>query len=203
MREVIYLRWCEVCGNVYDEYDSCRNRITCEICGATLDEDNMTAIDYAKLSEIKKDQYDEQLLNKIKNSPFFQNDLFQEYNSLDNGRFWSGFRVDKWEKLYTIQKHIDNVKRWRKENEPFKPFEPIDRQKAIENTRSTVEWQLKMEQQQKSSNNNIPHCPICNSQNIKRIALSKRAVKTAVFGIVGALDDSGKTYKCNNCKSKF
>lgn len=203
MREVIYLRWCEVCGNVYDEYDSCRNRITCEICGATLDEDNMTAIDYAKLSEIEKDQYDEQLLNKIKNSPFFQNDLFQEYNSLDSGRFWSGFRVDKWEKLYTIQKHIDNVKSWRKENEPFKPFEPIDRQKAIENTRSTVEWQLKMEQQQKSSNNNIPHCPICNSQNIKRIALSKRAVKTAVFGIVGALDDSGKTYKCNNCKSKF
>jgi len=201
VREVIYLRWCEVCGNVYDEFDSCRDDITCEICGATLDEDDMTAIKYAELSDIEKDQYDEQLLTKIKNSPFFQENLFQEYNSLETGEFWSGFRVDKWEKLYTIQKHIDNVKRWRRENEPFKPFNPIDRQKAVESTRSKVEWQMKMEQQQK--NNNIPHCPICNSTNIKKITLSKRAMKTVVFGIIGAVDDSGKTYQCNNCGSKF
>lgn len=201
MREVIYLRWCEVCGNVYDEFDSCRDDITCEICGATLDEDDMTAIKYAELSDLEKDQYDEQLLAKIKDSPFFQENLFQKYNSLDNGRFWSGFRIDKWERLYTIQKHIDNVKRWRKGNEPFKPFNPIDRKKAVESTRSKVEWQIKMEQQQKS--NNIPHCPICNSTNIKKITLSKRAAKTALFGVIGAVDDAGKTYKCGNCGSKF
>ena len=27
--------------------------------------------------------------------------------------------------------------------------------------------------------------------------------KTAAFGVVGAIDDAGKTYKCGNCGSKF
>ncbi len=189
------MRWCEVCGNVYDEFDSCRDRITCEICGATLNEDNMTAIGYAKLSEQEKDQYDEQLLIKIKNSPFFQNNLFQEYNSLETGEFWSGFRVDKWEKLYTIQKHIENVKKWRKDNEPFKPFNPIDRQKAIENTRSTVEWQMKTEQKQKSSN--IPRCPTCQSANLHKISTTSKIVNTVAFGLLGT--KRHKTFHCDDC----
>ena len=194
---VIYLRWCEVCGHVYDEFDSARDYITCEICGATLNEDDMTAIKYAELSESEKDQYDELLLSKIKNSPFFQEDLFQKYNSLENGEFWCGFRVDKWEKLYTIQKHIDNVKRWRKENEPFKPFEPIDRQQAIESTRSTVEWRMKMEQKQKNNSSNIPHCPTCQSTNLRKISTTSKVVNTALFGIFGT--KRHKTYHCNNC----
>lgn len=201
MREVIYLRWCEVCGNVYDEFDSCRDRITCEICGATLYEDDMTAIEYAKLTETEKDQYDEELLNKIQTSPFFQENLFLKYNSLNSGEFWSGFRVDKWEKLYTIQKHIDNVKRWRKENEPFKPFEPIDREKAIESTRSKVEWQIKTEQQQKSSKNNVPKCPTCNSTDISRISSTAKVVDTAMFGIFG--QKRKHQFKCNNCKYEW
>lgn len=132
--------------------------------------------------DLEKDQYDEQILAKIKSSPFFQESLFKEYNSLDNGRFWCGFRIDKRERLYTIQKHIDNVKRWRKENEPFKPFSPIDRQKAVESTHSKVEWQMKMEQQQ---NNNIPHCPTCSSTNLKKISTTSKAANTALFGILG------------------
>ncbi len=62
---------------------------------------------------------------------------------------------------------------------------------------------IQNERAEKQKSNNIPHCPICNSTNIKRITLSKRAIKTAVFGVVGAIDDAGKTYKCGNCKSKF
>ena len=50
---------------------------------------------------------------------------------------------------------------------------------------------------------NIPKCPICGSTNINKITISSRAVKTAVFGVVGAVDDAGKTYKCGNCGSKF
>lgn len=50
---------------------------------------------------------------------------------------------------------------------------------------------------------NIPKCPICGSTNINKITVGSRAVKTAVFGVVGAVDDAGKTYKCNNCGSKF
>lgn len=50
---------------------------------------------------------------------------------------------------------------------------------------------------------NKPKCPICGSTNINKITLGSRAVKTAVFGIVGTVDDAGKTYKCGNCGSKF
>ncbi len=49
----------------------------------------------------------------------------------------------------------------------------------------------------------IPKCPICGSTNINKITLGNRAVKTAVFGVVGAVDDAGKTYRCDNCGSKF
>ena len=50
---------------------------------------------------------------------------------------------------------------------------------------------------------NKPTCPICQSTNIKKISFTKRAVKTALFGVVGAVDNAGKTYKCSNCGSKF
>ena len=56
---------------------------------------------------------------------------------------------------------------------------------------------------QKEQLDNIPKCPICNSTNIKKITFTKRTVKTAVFGVVGAIDDAGKTYQCENCGSKF
>lgn len=49
----------------------------------------------------------------------------------------------------------------------------------------------------------VPKCPICGSPDIQRIAIGTRAVKTAAFGIAGAVDDAGKTYKCGNCGSKF
>lgn len=64
--------------------------------------------------------------------------------------------------------------------------------------------QIKEEVNQSTNINlNVPRCPICNSTNIKKITLSTRAVKTAAFGVVGAVDDAGKTYKCGNCGSKF
>ena len=50
---------------------------------------------------------------------------------------------------------------------------------------------------------NIPKCPICGSTNINKITLTTRAVKTAAFGVVGAVDDAGKTWKCGNCGSRF
>lgn len=51
--------------------------------------------------------------------------------------------------------------------------------------------------------NCIPKCPICGSSNIHKITVSTRAVKTAAFGLAGAVDDAGKTYKCGNCGSDF
>lgn len=50
---------------------------------------------------------------------------------------------------------------------------------------------------------NQPKCPTCGSTDIKKITLTKKVVKTAAFGMLGAMDDAGKTYKCGNCGSKF
>ncbi len=49
---------------------------------------------------------------------------------------------------------------------------------------------------------NIPHCPICGSAKLSKISGAKKAVKIGLFGIFGACD-LGKTWKCENCGSKF
>ncbi len=53
-----------------------------------------------------------------------------------------------------------------------------------------------------SSQQNIPKCPICQSTNLSKITNTRKAGKIALFGIFGA-GDLGKTWKCNNCGSKF
>lgn len=49
---------------------------------------------------------------------------------------------------------------------------------------------------------NIPHCPICGSAKLSKISGAKKAMKIGLFGIFGA-GDLGKTWKCENCGSKF
>ena len=49
----------------------------------------------------------------------------------------------------------------------------------------------------------LAKCPICGSTNVNKITIGSRAAKTAVFGVLGAVDDAGKTYKCGNCGSRF
>lgn len=75
-----------------------------------------------------------------------------------------------------------------------------------------IEYQLKMSQfksqlnQQESSrvqNDTRPTCPYCQSTSVSKITTTKRVVKTALFGIFGAVDDAGKTYKCDSCGCKF
>lgn len=58
-------------------------------------------------------------------------------------------------------------------------------------------------QKDKDKQNYIPKYTICRLANINKITVGSRVVKTAVFGIIGAVDDAGKTYKCGNCGSKF
>ena len=49
---------------------------------------------------------------------------------------------------------------------------------------------------------NVPKCPICQSTNLSKISTVGKAAKIGLFGIFGA-GDIGKTWKCNNCGSKF
>lgn len=47
-----------------------------------------------------------------------------------------------------------------------------------------------------------PKCPICGSARLSKISTMKKAGKVGLFGIFGA-GDIGKTWKCDNCGSKF
>lgn len=65
------------------------------------------------------------------------------------------------------------------------------------------EEQAKAEEQEKvRQSQNVPKCPICQSTNLSKITATKKAMKIAAFGIFG-MGDNGKTYKCENCGSKF
>lgn len=100
----------------------------------------------------------------------------------------------------------------------FSEFRPELYKKELNRLKESAERHFQYEEEQKEKymakinkeaqkildkQNCIPKCPICGSANIKKITMTTRAVKTATFGIVGAVDDAGKTYKCDNCGSKF
>ena len=54
----------------------------------------------------------------------------------------------------------------------------------------------------KQRESNKPKCPICQSTNLSKITTLQKTGKIALFGIFG-MGDNGKTWKCNNCGSKF
>lgn len=100
----------------------------------------------------------------------------------------------------------------------FSEFQPELYQKELTRLQESAERHFQYEEEQKEKymskidkeaqkildkQNCIPKCPICGSTNIKKITITTRAVKTATFGVAGAVDDAGKTYKCENCGSKF
>lgn len=72
-------------------------------------------------------------------------------------------------------------------------------------TKKNLEFSAKMAKGKAilKEKNRVPKCPICGSTNLSKITLTKRAVKTGLFGFLGAVDDAGKTWQCNECKSKF
>lgn len=67
-----------------------------------------------------------------------------------------------------------------------------------------VEYTLKLnqfKQQVQSQENNVPHCPSCGSNNIKKISTTSKVVNTAVWGIFGT--KRHKTFHCNSCSYEW
>lgn len=49
----------------------------------------------------------------------------------------------------------------------------------------------------------LPHCPACGSVDANKIGTGTKVAKTAAFGVVGAMSDAGKTWKCCKCGTKW
>ena len=62
--------------------------------------------------------------------------------------------------------------------------------------------QKRIEKERIEKQQYTPKCPICQSTNLSKITTVQKAGKIALFGIFG-MGDNGKTWKCNNCGSKF
>lgn len=68
--------------------------------------------------------------------------------------------------------------------------------------RTQVEQQESAKKQiQQQQENNIPHCPICNSTNIKKISSTERVTSVAMLGIFSK--KINKSFKCKNCGGTF
>ena len=76
-------------------------------------------------------------------------------------------------------------------------YERLDMESNRAKLQKEVERQEKLQREQ-----NTPKCPICQSTNLSKITTVQKAGKIALFGIFG-MGDNGKTWKCNNCGSKF
>lgn len=51
-------------------------------------------------------------------------------------------------------------------------------------------------------NTNTPHCPTCQSTNIKKISTTNKVGSAVAFGVF-SVGHISKTFKCNNCGMKF
>lgn len=69
-------------------------------------------------------------------------------------------------------------------------------------SKNTSNEPMFIQMKKKEANSHVPKCPICGSTDLTQISTVKKAAKVATFGIYGA-GDIGKTWRCNNCKSKF
>lgn len=181
------VRYCEKCGRMYHIIFSKK----CDFCGTKM----------KLLSKEMKEKYN------IFNSSWSK--LYSELRMLNT--------VDGINKI--IEKLIFRENEFvmnEISNNPL--FSLKDYKKQIENERKeffeTAEYyknqiyelqakNLKVIQKEKDKVNFIPKCPICGSTNIKKITITTKATKTVAFGVIGAIDDAGKTHKCENCGSKF
>ena len=63
-------------------------------------------------------------------------------------------------------------------------------------------YHIEQESSKVEEDNNTPHCPYCNSTNIKKITTGSKVAHTALFGIF-SMSRNSKQWHCNNCKSDF
>ena len=100
---------------------------------------------------------------------------------------------------------IDNevYKKWNdnKRNEYMRKYKPMYKTEPSSVTVNKLSVSIQ-HKQDITQQQNIPKCPICQSTNLSKITTVQKAGKIALFGIFG-MGNNGKTWKCNNCGSKF
>lgn len=85
----------------------------------------------------------------------------------------------------------------------IKSMDDLKRDNIIEFESRMVQFRGVQESSKKvEEDNNTPHCPYCNSTNIKKITTGSKVAHTALFGIF-SMSRNSKQWHCNSCKSDF
>lgn len=108
---------------------------------------------------------------------------------------------DKWSvnELYSDLKQISSDESFIQAMIKLHDEDPIEYQLKIQQFKT----QLQQQKQQESNNkvSTTPKCPTCNSTNIEKISLTKKAVGGALFGLFSS--NVRKTMHCKNCEYKW
>lgn len=130
-----------------------------------------------------------------------------QYKFMDWKANGSKIEMDIIYKFQIEDNHLFDKKIYLKriKGDPLERRKELDRKKEQEEKDRYRENMIKLHGYDTSCapvKTNVPKCPICQSTNLSKITTLKKATKIAVFGVFG-FDDTGKTWKCNNCGSKF
>lgn len=184
------MKYCLKCGRIIADNSLFKDDIICCDCKIPLEEDGMTSKQFNSLSEQEKEEYTQSLLNKIRKSNIFNNSLC-EY---ETPKFYVAYWFDKYEALTgdVAARCGDDLKQHMQATygKGSKLYEEAVVQNCIQNERA-----------KKQENENIPRCPTCQSSNIEKISLTKKAVGGALFGLFSS--NIRKTMHCKNCGAKW
>lgn len=196
------MKYCLRCAKIIADNSMFKDREICNECNLPFEEDGMTGEMFEALSENGKQEYADKLFKTIKSSNLFDSALFYNNIKLYGEKIlYHCWWYDRYEKLggkFCARYETDEQRKERLDREYGKDSPAY--QKAL------LDQYIQADRERKANNsnnnNNVPRCPICQSANLSRISSLKKATKIGLFGIFGA-GDIGKTWKCNNCGSRF
>lgn len=166
----------------------------CMNCNIQFQVDDMTGEMFESLSENDKQQYADQLLQKIMDSDIFDQDSFKKHH--EGANLYQCWWFDKYEELggkFSGRYETNEQRKQRLDREYGKNSQAY--QQAV------VEQYIQADRAKKQGSENVPKCPTCNSTNIEKISLTKKAVGGALFGLFSS--DVRKTMHCKNCGAKW
>lgn len=181
------VKYCEKCGDI----GHVLIRRTCKNCGIKL----------KILPEAMKQKYNiftndwselfgkTQMIGRLEDEIKVREEMISRENAFVMGELAG-------EPMFSLEEYKKQLEKRRKMDQELAEFHC---KQSLENLNKNI----KKMQKESDKLNHTPKCPICGSSNIRKITITKRAVKTATFGVLGAVDDAGKTWQCNNCGSKF
>lgn len=176
------MKYCLKCGQIFsDKYlDPLERVCKFNLCTAhdfPLTEDTEISEEmFYNFSEKEKDAYEQRIYNICKQSEFFNEEKYLEtwekpYN------YYLTYRFDKYERL-------TGKKARTKDNKLYHDM------KAREELNNAIAYCV-------TPSKNVPRCPTCQSENIRKIGGLERGASIGLFGLFSK--KINKTFKCNNC----